>query len=93
MNAICSCCGAELTIVGDGTHPYENVPGHPQALYFCNSQCYQQWHQAHCAYCGQTPRTTTLTVRIVGGPPGAERWFCDVAHRQDYDVHQSMAAK
>jgi hypothetical protein len=78
-NANCAYCGAEIMIRGDGTHPMRRVPGQPRPRYFCDAKCCREWEAAHCSYCGATPRTALLTVRVAGGSSGQEPCYCNVA--------------
>ncbi len=73
-NAECAWCEAGLMVTNDGRHPSERVAGIPTRLVFCNSLCHSAWQTDHCDYCGQTPRTTTLTVVY------PDKKFCDPNH-------------
>lgn len=88
MNATCTACGSALQIIADVSHPYVRVLGQPQALYFCDHLCRRAWDKAHCAYCGRTPRTTTLTVRVAGGTRGSEPRYCDVGCLRKHTAKQ-----
>jgi len=90
LNRCCTNCGEAMTAVNEGSHPTDRVPGDETAKVFCNSACKETWQKEHCAWCGVSPITGTLTVAVVGQPP--EMGFCDVAHRQAYNDWQPAAA-
>jgi len=83
INAVCTQCGKGICVTNDGSHPTRRVPGKATALVFCSHTCANEWETAHCAWCGQTPRTTALAVYKRQGC-GTQRKFCGVTHMQAY---------
>jgi hypothetical protein len=79
-----------LLVTNDGTRPTDLVPGDMTAKIFCNHDCHRQWQTKHCAWCGASPETGTLTTRITGGV--ADAYFCDVAHLQAHQGHLKAKA-
>jgi len=78
-NAMCTNCGTGLFVINDGSRPKGRVPGDTTAKVFCHQDCLQQWQPKHCAWCGASPRTGTLSVLTTGS--AGDRWYCDVLHR------------
>ncbi len=85
-NAECAYCQQGLRLRGDGAHPTARVAGSATALVSCNYACLAAWEHAHCAFCGQTPETTTLTVSIGGNQ------YCNVEHARAAGSAPPLAA-
>ena len=73
-NNLCACCGKRQPFSNhDGIRA--RVPSDTLAKHLCNNACHTKWQAAHCAWCGETPQTTTISITLADG-----RKYCDTRH-------------
>ena len=79
VNTVCAYCGEAFMSDMDGTRPMARVAGDITAKIFCDASCLHHWEGKHCAWCGTSPLTGTLKVRLLTG-----EYFCEIAEMEGW---------